>query len=328
MIVKPIKAEDCQSRQRDPLFKALQVSGSKQSKYNLTTSDRKNGFYFIYKGLEVPLKVLFNDNQKTAGILGVAFGTAKDCPSQALGLCQLPNDKLCYARAGEKRATRKNNGEGLQGMDSYLNGLLCSYFWDLYEADQETRDNLEAFLVAKDIKTLRFNLKGDFRHEGDILAIEDLARRGFNLTGYTARDDLADLLDRLGSNERVILNGSNRKYTNRFKAVDSLEEFIYARFKCLGSCDNCKKCYTLRGEEITVLVHGSGSDTQLNNEDNRIFITEWFKLALDITFKPEDFREAKGLTTCINKRLARFGSQAPKFANIKEVLRFMKVGGI
>ena len=107
MIVKPIKAEDCQSRQNDPLFKALQVSGSKQSKYNLTTSDRENGFYFIYKGLEVPFKVLFNMNQKTEGILGVAFGTAKDCPSQALGLCQLPNDKLCYARNERPAKTTK-----------------------------------------------------------------------------------------------------------------------------------------------------------------------------------------------------------------------------
>lgn len=321
-IVQPVNKRTEESGANPNLITALRVSGTKKSsKYNLSKTDRENGFYFIYGGIEVPFRVLLNENQKTSGIVGIAFGTAKDCPSQALGLCQLPDDALCYARAGEKRATRRDNENGEKGMDSYYNGLLCSAFWDAFETSAEVRDSFEAFLIALNVKTIRFNLKSDFRHGGDILAVEYLANCGFNLTGYTARDDLAPLLDKLGKNPRVILNGSNRKYTNRFKATANIEEFLTAKYTCRGSCSACGNCYRLRGVTITVLIHGSGSDTELNNEANRDYIA---CLVEDIGYymEDEDFETAKGLNTCINKFFKRISNI--QFENIKEALKFLR----
>ena len=311
------------SRTTDPLYKALQVSGShKGSKYNLTKGDRERGFYFIYQGLEVPFKAIFNMNNKTDGILGVAFGTAKDCPSQALGLCQLPSDRLCYARSGEARATKRDNERGEKGMDSYFNGLLCSAFWDAYETDKsgDIRNRFEAFLIHYDIETLRFNLKGDFRHSLDITAIYYLATCGLHLTGYTARDDLAELLEKLGSHPNIILNGSNRMYTNRFKATADLEEFQQAKYKCLGNCSACQNCYRLRGVEIVCLIHGSGSDTALNNEDNRIYI-QYLAELIGLDIEDAEFETAKGLLTCVNKYFKKISNI--QFKSIKEALKFL-----
>lgn len=308
----------------DPLKTALKVSQSKpSSNYNLKPSEEAKGFYFEYMGLKVPFKVLLNENQKTEGIAGLCFGTAKDCPSLALGLCQLPTESLCYARAGEKRASRKDNTEGLQGMDSYYNGLLCGEFWDTFANSPQIRLKFIEFLDSKGIDTLRFNLKGDFRSETDILSIYHLANSGFKCSGYTARDDLAPVLEVVANHKNIWVNGSNRFYTNRFKATDSLKEYQEAKYKCLGSCSKCRKCYTLRGVEIIVLVHGSGSDTLLNNSENFEFLKGNFK-PLGVTLTLEDFERAKGLTTCLNKALALRGCPWDSFKDAKDILNFIR----
>ena len=328
-IVQPVTTEQTTTT-ADPLYRALRVSGTRKgSKYNLSKGDREKGFYFIYNGLEVPFKALFNMNAKTDGILGVAFGTAKDCSSRELGLCQLPSDRLCYARSGESRATKRENENGAKGMDSYYNGLLCSAFWDAYETDTngDLRQSFEDYLIYYGIDILRFNLKGDFRHSLDIAAVYHLAEHGFSLTGYTARDDLAELLHKLAEHPNIILNGSNRMYTNRFKATANIEEFIKAEHRCLGNCSACQNCYRLRGETITVLIHGSGSDTALNNEANREFILRWSREALPWDALREcNFRKAKGFVTCINKELKKMGVML-RFKDAKDLIKYIDSWG-
>ena len=322
-IVKP--ARKTESKANLGLLTALTVSsGRKSGKYVLGKSDEKNGFYFEYYGVKVPFKALLNDNNKTRGIVGVAFGTAKDCPSRARGLCQLPTDKLCYARSGEARATKRDNADGRQGMDSYFNGVLCSEFWDAYAVNPALRNKFIDYLIVKDIETIRFNLKGDFRHEGDAVAIYHLAQVGFNLTGYTARDDMAETLEHLAEHERVILNGSNRMYTNRFKATADLQEYLNAKYSCLGSCGNCGKCYHLRGKEITVLIHGSGSETELNTADNRKFIIEAVETGLGLYFDADHFKHGKGLITGINRFLKEVSNM--EFKTTKDFLKWLESG--
>ena len=323
-IVRPAESRTETERQ-SPLYRALKVSGSKKSSlYNLTKGDRERGFYFLFGGLEVPFRVLLNDNEKTHGIAGICFGTAKDCPSRKLGLCQLPNDALCYARAGERRATRKNNEDGSQGMDSYFNGLLCSAFWDKFESEPAVRVAFMEFLDSKGIDTLRFNLKGDFRHSLDCLAVFHLAQNGYKLTGYTARDDLADC-QALGEHPNIILNGSNQKYTNRFRATDSICDYLGAKYKCLGNCSRCRKCYTLRGVEIVVLVHGNGSQTQLNNPINWALLNETVGAWYGVEFTKADTKRAKGLLTCLNKALAvrGFRELPQEFETFEDVKNFI-----
>ena len=334
-LVNPVQTAQTTTADRanNPLFKALQVSGSrKTSVYNLGKRDRVNGFYFIYKGLEVPISAVIDTNSKTAGILGVFFGNASDCPSKARGLCQLPTTSICYALQGQKQATRKNNGDGLKGMDSTFKGLLASYYWDLFESDPQTRKDFLNYCDFFGIDTLRFNLRGDFRHSLDISAVEYLASAGLKLVGYTARDDLADLLEQLAKNPRVFLNGSNRQYTNRFYVTTSLAEFFTAKHKCRGSCLGCLNCYHLRGELITVLVHGSDSETvlndnDLNGEDNRQFIEAVSHAVGLVEITADRIANAglKGLFSSLNKVFEKYYGYSLEELNYKSSKDYIKM---
>ena len=113
-------------------------------------------------------------------------------------------------------------------------------------------------------------------------------------------------------------------YTNRFKATESLKEYIEAEHPCLGNCSACGNCYHLRGEIITVLVHGAGSDTLLNNPQNREFLLNWSRSALpwDV-LKGCDFGKAKGLITCINNHLRAVGVLL-RFKDAKDLAQYIK----
>lgn len=319
-LVKSIKRGETA---QNGLRKAIVISSlNKGGKYCLTEAERSQGFYFLFAGLEVPFRALFTENNKTKGILGICFVSADECPSRQLGLCQLPSDKLCYARSGEKRATRRNNEDGSQGMDSLKNACLSSYFWDLWKESEEVRNSLFDYLDYKEVHTLRFNLKGDFRDSEDIAIIWHFAQMGYNMTGYTARDDLALTLEGIANHPRIILNGSNRCYTNRFEATDNLRAFFDAKYRCLGSCSNCRKCYSLRNRHIMCLVHGNGSDTALNNENNHKFINFVFNRLGFEPFTPEEWEANKGLITCLNKAIAKQDHNFRGFKDAKDLINF------
>ena len=297
-----------------PLFKALIVSTTTNGKYNLNITDNKKGFYFNYNesGLQikVPLSAIFNTNNKITGILGIAFNTAKDCSSHKLGLCQLPDGKYCYARQGESQGSKKSYNY-LLGMGSYANGLLCSYYWNLFNKDDETRLAFIRYLAYYQIDTLRFNLKSDLRSVEDIFALNYIANNAkVLLTGYTARDDLYYyLLDLINNNDNIILNGSNIKYTNRFYCTSDILEYLKADNPCRGGCfkNGCMNCYKLRNALITVLIHGAGSDTELKNAANIEFITSWFKSQYNLDISEAFNLKLKGLLSCINKYLITTG---------------------
>ena len=301
---------------------ALTVSTGKNGKYALSKAEEDKGHYFEFEGLKVPFKALLTENSKTKGIVGICFISAQDCPSKALGLCQLPSDKLCYACSGECRATRRNNENGNQGMDSLWNAHLCSEFWDAFAEDGKLRVSFMDYLDDRGIETIRFNLKGDFRDERDILIIYHLAECGFKLTGYTARDDLAPVLEGIANHPNIILNGSNRGYTNHFDATDSLRDYWISGLRCLGSCDSCRKCYSLRNRRIVCLIHGKGSETALNNPKNREFVDFAFSQMGLEKMTDKEYTVAKGLITCINKALANRGASI-SFKSSKEFIFFV-----
>jgi len=295
-----------------PLFLSLAVSSSRNGKYNLNINDYKNHFYFEYKELgyaiKVPLTAIFNTNDKIKGILGVAFSTARNCPSRARGLCQLDNTNLCYAYVGECQGSKKSFNY-LQGMGSYYNGLLSSYYFDLFYKSPEIRADFKRYCNYYNIDTLRFNLKGDFKNPKDIKCIEYMADMGLNLTGYTARDDLRpQLLDTLNKHDNIILNGSNIMYTNVFNAVDSIKELLTAPYQCLGGCykNGCLNCYKKRGIIITVLLHGSQAGVDLNTPENRAFIIDCFKL-INLPLTHEILTANKNLFNGLNNYLVKIG---------------------
>lgn len=298
-----------------PLFKSLIVSSTSNGEYNLKVNDFKNGFFFEYIELnlfiKVPLTVIFNTNDKIKGILGICYSTAKNCPSHNLGLCQLPDGEVCYARQGEKQGSKKVYCY-LKGMGSYFKGLLSVYYWELFKKDPLTRLTLIRYLNFYNIDILRFNLKGDFKDLSDILTLNYLAnsKKGLKLYGYTARDDLyTPLIELITNNRNIKLNGSNIKYNNRFYCTSDLKEYLTAKHPCRGGClkNNCLNCLNLNNALITVLIHGAGSDSYLKNESNINLIVEVFKKYYNIDLSEAFKLNLKGLVSCINKYLITTG---------------------
>ena len=289
-----------------PLFKSLITSTTAGGEYNLKVTDNKNGFYFYYHELNLkikcPLTVIFNTNAKTSGILGIKFVPATYCPSRARGLCQLDDPEDCYAYSGERQNNKKANW-GAKGMNSLLNGLLSQYYWALFNKDARTRQIFRAYCKYYNINTIRFNLSGDFKDINDIKNISYLAEMGLKLTGYTARDDLrAELLDLINKHDNIILNGSNMMYNNVFNAVDNIKEYLSAEHQCMGGCliNGCLNCYTLKGVNITVLIHGARAGIKLNTIKNRQFISAVLKLA-NINLSPAELNCGADLYRNINK---------------------------
>lgn len=289
-----------------PVFKSLITSTNNAGKYNLKVTDYKKGFYFYYKELNlkiaVPLTAVFNTNNKTAGILGIAFSTAINCPSRARGLCQLEDPEDCYAYSGERQNNKKYNAHGLKGMSSYHNGLLSKYYFALFNKSAEMRAVFKAYCNYYKINTLRFNLKGDFKSVDDIKNIEYMAEMGFNLTGYTARDDLRPyLLDLINNHDNIILNGSNMMYNNQFNAVDDFKTYLTAEHQCLGGCivNGCLNCYRLKNVIITVLLHGASAGVKLNTGANRIYLSNIFNL-IGLNITPEDLKSGADLYRRLN----------------------------
>ena len=284
-----------------PVFKAMIASYlTPSSKYIVSPKDLKMGFYFKYwEGelfIQVPLSAVFNTNDKIRGIVGIAFSTAQDCPSNKRGLCQLPDGELCYAVKGERQGSKKP-ANFLMGMGSYYNGLLSEYYFKRFYCSYKLRALFYQYCKYYSVDTLRFNLKGDFKNTADIACIEYIADMGLKLTGYTARDDLREsLFDLINAHDNIILNGSNIMYNNHFKAVDNIQAYLSAPHQCLGGClkNGCLNCYKLKGVVITVLIHGSGAGVQLNTEDNRVFISSVLKHA-GIIIKPEALATSKDL---------------------------------
>lgn len=284
-----------------PVFKSLISSYlSKNSKYILSGNDLKHDFYFNYfEGdlfFKVPLTAIFGTNQKIEGILGIAFSTAKDCPSNKRGLCQLPDGELCYAIKGERQGSKKP-ANYLMGMGSYYNGLLSEYYFKRFYNSSKVRTIFKNYCTYYQVDTLRFNLKGDFKNTKDIKSLEYIAQMGLSLTGYTARDDLrAYLFDLINNNTNIILNGSNIMYNNLFNAVDNIKEYLSAPHQCLGGClkNGCLNCYKLKNIVITVLIHGSGAGVTLNTEANRLFISKVLKTE-GLYISPEALAKSKDL---------------------------------
>lgn len=317
--------------QLSPLFKALIVSSTKNGKYALRKTDLKEGFYFIYGELnlkiKVPLGAILETNNKIAGILGIKFISSTDCPSEKLGLCQLPDGRICYGKQGEHQSTPKNNGNGLKGMGGDLNGQLCAYFWDKFARSVCIKMRFLHYCEYYSINELRFNLKGDFRGVEDVESIKYLAESGqFKvLGGYTARDDLylhiraliEECLD-------VRVNGSNIMYNNRFFVTPYIADAVRARYLCCGKCGNCRNCYTLDAQVITCLQHGPQSDSDLNNIINQEYLERWSRTALPWDLlRGIDWKAGKGLLTCLNKHLQKVGVLL-RFGSHRELVNYIK----
>ena len=175
-------------------------------------------------------------------------GSATDCPSKKLGLCQCANK--CYALKAERQyktpvAFRRRQAE-------------------LYSSGMKPQEVATELLAqhkrarTKKMKTFRFNESGDFADQGQVDWFQDickvLATNGIRCYGYTARTDLdlSGLLNWASVNVSNDNNGWVEKGANRFKAVP---EYTGNNPACAGDCSICNRCFRTKGATIEVKIH-------------------------------------------------------------------------
>ncbi len=311
----------------------ISAYGSNSSKYALNKQDLNNKWYItiIYCNIifRIPFKALFHTNTKIKGIKGLDFSNATYCTSYMLGYCQIPCKNYCYAYVFEKQYIKSTSTKnGFLKFNSYYKGLLLIRCFKALYSDLKLYN---AFIdyIDKKIKVLRFNVNSEFNGINDFKLILDIAKMTNTIVyGYSARDDLLKGYNDIKNNySNLFINGSNICYDNRYKAVFSLKEYFMASNKCLGSCNDCKKCFKLHNKVITTLFHNSNSDSILNTYDNRLFLIELLN-ALDtrLNLKETDLKVNKGIYSSLNKFLVSNGFNDLKnldINNIKELLDYI-----
>lgn len=184
------------------------------------------------------------------------MGTAKDCPSLLLGLCEVPAGR-CYARRDEitypavlPYRERQANYWKYASVET-----LISDFTELLETKRTRLDGKLVPLKNK-IKKFRFNEAGDFYTQECIEKLDKLAgylMKKYNITtyGYTARADL-----KIGKRNFLIKGSSNDNGNNgRTRVIKDKSEKQAGEIVCPGSCKKCTICATAKIINVAFIIH-------------------------------------------------------------------------
>lgn len=193
---------------------------------------------------------------RTTAVLNIC--PASLCPSALLGLCQLKDINLCYARQEER----------VWATSCIPSRFAMMGYWDSNDAWTIARDILAHNDTKRTkIKSLRLNECGDFRHFADIEKAEMLSRflnkSGIIVYCYTARSDL-DFSDC----EHLVVNGSGwmahnqfqvaykiRKEGQKWVAKNKDDNEVVCDYVCPGDCRKCSVCQFKRRRTTAVLLH-------------------------------------------------------------------------
>ena len=306
---------------------ALIFSNQRGGKYTATKTEIKNNYYFklpvpgMNLELNVPFKAILKDNTKIKGIKALNFSTAKDCSSHRRGLCQVKSIYDCYAFQGEERNKNDITDNGSLKINSRHQIELSVYFIEVLKHKKDTLKNFINYLNAR-IKYLRFSVNGDFKSQADIDILTKICKSYNGICyGYTA----ADWLDFQELQKFAAVNGSNRKYTNRYKATYNLNEYFQAIIKsreCLGECISCGKCWKLKNTTIINLFHKKDADQILNTYKNREFIIKLLA-AFNINITQQDLTKYTGIYYSINAYFKKEYQTNLKDQDIKNIKDFL-----
>lgn len=313
-----------------PMFlrASMSISRAKSGKYHLSKTDIEKGYYLTLTecniNLKVPFKALFETNKKIKPIISLSFSSALHCPSKRRGLCQLKDTESCYALNGQLRASGLYKN-GIPCMNSILNSILVMECMELLKKDNAKFLKLCEYLTEK-TPILRFNLKGDFKDITDLEFLLKLVKNcsGTVFYGYSARDDLLKGKN-FGEVENFYLNGSNKKYTNRFKTTYNLYQFFKAPYICLGDCKKCKKCYTLKGMTIECLIHNKKANIILNTRKNRVILSALLR-DKNPSITEGDFLIKKDLLESLNHVIKHKIGLDTEFNNFIEFRSYIREG--
>lgn len=214
--------------------------------------------YFTENGL-----TMSNGNTKIGNdTLILNITSATDCPSRAMGLCQIP--EKCYAIRPEK----------------FRPGCLPyrrrqAYFFDSHTPQKIASAIISILKIGKNsdrIRYIRFSESGDFKNQDDIDKLDKVAQlvgkvhcpRGKNSLiwyGYSARSDLD-----FSRVKKLLVKGSNHDQGNNgivivrslTKAEKSKKSIVIdgkRHLVCPGQCYGCKICKTKGKAPLVIAQH-------------------------------------------------------------------------
>lgn len=174
-------------------------------------------------------------------------GSAKNCPSRELGLCQVGKD--CYALKAERQYPQ-----------------VLPYRERQFKITQEVSPIDFAIVLIKMREkcrnkyiTFRFNESGDFYNQKQLDWFTSvcmyLKAAGIKCYGYTARTDLnlTNLLDMVS----VMVSNDKGNWVN--KGANRFKMFTKGQLPpekiCAGDCRICKMCLNFSGKVIGVPKH-------------------------------------------------------------------------
>lgn len=239
---------------------------------------------------------------------------------------------LCHtisrANSGKYYLTKKDAKNGFKSMNTYYNSILSIKAIELLKHDAGLYYKFVEYIKANHT-IIRFNQIGDFKNETDYHLLINLTLDCPNTVfyGYSARDDI---LNGYNESTNLFINGSNKQYTNRFQTTTNIKQHLNNPLKCIGDCINCKKCYTLRGQTISCLLHGplKNIDKYFNNEPNRQFLKEFFNSNFNhLNLSDDDLKTHAGLLDSLNKAFKNSTYSTWNFKDYKELLNYIKTMG-
>jgi len=222
------------------------MTKTKQQIVQSTIKNITKKFNKLQTGTE--LGVALGNAKLGSSTLIINMGTATDCPSAALGMCNaIAQGAKCYALKPE-----------IQYKDHTTNYRHKQFsYWRNNTATTIVKD-----LVAKigsrngsPIKYVRFNEAGDFWDQSDIKKLSIVAKKlkNFNIVtyGYTARRDL-DFKD-----VNFLVKGSgHNKGNNGMTTIINKNDAIPEGFReCPGSCKSCSICMSNKKINIAFRKH-------------------------------------------------------------------------
>jgi hypothetical protein len=185
----------------------------------------------------------FSNHKIGSNTLIFNMGTALDCPSIKLGLCNITNNNTakCYARKAEILYGQK--------IIDYRNNQAI--YWQSHSADEIFQYFAGPIASrkarGKETNYFRYNESGDFHNQSDIeklSIIGDRLKENFNITtyGYTARSDL------VFANKGFLVKGSgwnSEEIDGTCIVIDKDDSVPEGFIECPGkkqSCANCNLC--------------------------------------------------------------------------------------
>lgn len=278
--------------------------------------------------------VLWGSNEKIGAIASVNFETAINCSSNERGYC--PLSSVCYALSDYK-----------QYKGHKARTIKTAQTMAIIREDSEIFELFIKTLRYFKVDVLRYNLVGDFSSVEDIKLLLKIHESIPNLKiyGYSKRYDLRGEIIALCSHKNIFcgvpedLKG-NSEVLNIFESVEDIERWHKHPLKCLGDCNKCKKCYTLKGEHIICFIHGSPSKIQkrINTPQNFAYCIKYINECLGLSL-PIPTTKAKGFfVRHLNEILEANGYKVPytftergaktyTLKTVKDIFKFCEFGG-